>query len=107
MFPRFSDIGYKYTLMQNGVAICDYIQFLESIEVAWCKKEYDEWTEYDIKEFQNTMARLKILSFLNNIPEEKWNSEHNKLFKHVISDVDFYASERQFNEIFEQKCSLI
>lgn len=102
MYSRFSDIGYKYTLMQNGATICDYIQLLESLEVMWCKKEYDEWTEFDIKEFQNTMARLNIFSFLNSIPEEKWDSKHDRLFKYALSDVDFYESEWQFNEIFEQ-----
>ena len=101
MISKFADIGYKFMQMPDKLDTNDYIRILSEMNVAWCEKEFDEWSILDIKEFQNSMARLEIMLYLNKVSKTNWSDYHRRLFENAISDLDFYESERQFNKIFE------
>lgn len=117
---RFADIGFKYFSMPEGLSLTEYYNLIEKHEDQWlsekdengitrrnrlfCHEDTDELvlTEEELRYIQNENERLRIIFYLEDIPEAKWTDKDRNLMKYLISDIDFFSSEWQFGEIVKQ-----
>lgn len=108
--PRFSDIGYKHYTMPEGLSIFDYERYIDDElypdygikRYAFREHKCEGYSVLDWKEIDNLFIRFESILNLEDIPQSEWTESEHRLLKYIISDIDFYSSERQFREIFEQ-----
>lgn len=102
MAKPFTDIGYKYPAIPQNLTMRECSDFVFSIKFPFYEKDDEEYTEQDGRDLGNTNARVQIFEFLDKIPRHEWTEEHHKLLAYGLSDLDFYSSERQFQEVCDQ-----
>lgn len=99
---QFVDIGYKYPAVPHGLTVSGCLDFVENAKLRFLSESIEYINEQSGKRLANTFARIQIFGFLNKLPEHEWTEEHHKLLAYGLSDLDFYSSERQFQEICDQ-----
>lgn len=114
---HFTDIGFKFFFMPEGLSLTEYYNLIDEHEDQWFSEkdengitrrnkilDEDELvlTEEEIRYIHNQGERLKIIFYLEDIPEAEWTEKDRNLMKYLISDIDFFSSEWQFREIVKQ-----
>lgn len=100
-YTPFVDIGYKYPTLPEVLSVGEYYHLM----VESFLRYDEETTDNAFRQFRyhdNYNARSAIAGSLYNIPIDDWNDTDRRLYRYMLSDIDFYSSKEQFIEIFAQ-----